>query len=77
MDRCTLCNSLIRKIDHSEIGILKTKEDVYPERLEKGTEFWICENCGQVYWQGSHWKNIMERVDEIRNSALGAAKCSR
>jgi len=65
MDRCTLCNSLIRKIDPSGMGILMSKEYVYPERLEKGTEFWICDSCGQVYWQGSHWTNIMERVNEL------------
>ena len=69
MDRCTLCNSVIRKIEPSGMGILKTKEYVYLERLEKGTEFWICDNCGQVYWQGSHWENILKRVYELRNSA--------
>jgi len=67
MDRCTLCNSIIRRIEPSGMEILKTKEYVYPERLEKETEFWICDNCGQVYWQGSHWKNIMERVNELKN----------
>jgi uncharacterized protein with PIN domain len=77
MDRCTLCNSLIRKIDPSEMGSLKTMEYIYPERLDKGTEFWICDKCGQVYWQGSHWKNILERVNGLRNSASGATKCSR
>jgi uncharacterized protein with PIN domain len=77
MDRCTLCNSLIRKIDPSGIGILKTKKYVYLERFQKETEFWICDNCGQVYWQGSHWENILERVNELQNSASGAAKCSR
>jgi len=77
MDRCTLCNSLIRKIDPSGMEILKTKEYVYPERLEIETEFWICDKCGQVYWQGSHWKNILEKINELRNSASGAAKCSR
>lgn len=76
MDRCTLCNSLIRKIDPSEIELLKTKEYVHPERLEKRTELWICDNCGQVYWQGSHWKNILQRVNELRKSVSGAAKCS-
>jgi uncharacterized protein with PIN domain len=69
MDRCTLCNSLIRKIEPSGMWILKTKGYIYPERLDKGTEFWICDNCGQVYWQGSHWKNIMERVNELNNCA--------
>lgn len=70
MERCTLCNSLIRKINPSGMGILKTKDYVYPERLEKETDFWICDNCGQVYWQGSHWKNIMQRVNELRNLRL-------
>jgi uncharacterized protein with PIN domain len=69
MDRCTLCNSSIRKIDPSEMVSLKTKEYIYPERLDKGTDFWICDNCGQVYWQGSHWENIQERVNELKNSA--------
>jgi uncharacterized protein with PIN domain len=68
MDRCTLCNSIIRKIEPSEMEILKTKEYVYPERLEKGTEFWLCDNCGQVYWKGTHWKNIMERINILKNS---------
>jgi uncharacterized protein with PIN domain len=31
--------------------------------LEKGTftyynQFWRCPNCGQIYWQGAHWKQI-------------------
>lgn len=68
MDRCTLCNSIIRKIEHVEMKILETKDYVYPERLDKGTEFWICENCSQVYWKGTHWKNIKERVNALRNS---------
>ena len=69
MNRCTLCNSIIRKMEPFEMEILKTKEYVYPERLEKGkgTEFWLCDNCGQVYWKGTHWKSIMERVNILKN----------
>jgi uncharacterized protein with PIN domain len=67
MDRCTLCNSIIRKIEPFEMEIIRMKEYVYQERLEKGTEFWICDNCGQVYWMGTHWKNIMERVNILKN----------
>lgn len=68
MDRCTLCNSIIRKIESFEMEILKTKEYVYLERLEKGTEFWICDNCGQVYWKGAHWKKIMESANILKNN---------
>lgn len=66
MNRCTLCNSLIRKIEHFEMEILETKEYVYLEKLEKGTKFWICDNCGQVYWKGAHWKKIMESANILK-----------
>jgi len=68
MEICTLCNSIIRKIESFEMDILKTKEYVYLERLEKDTEFWLCDNCGQVYWKGTHWKNIKESINNLKNS---------
>lgn len=66
MDICTLCNSIIRKIEPYEIEIIKAKEYVYPERLEKGTQFWISDKCGQVYWKGAHWKKIMESANILK-----------
>lgn len=66
MDRCTLCNSAIRKIKPGEMSLVEKKDYVYQLRLESGTEFWICDNCGQVYWQGKHWKNIMETVEKLK-----------
>lgn len=70
MDRCTLCNSIIRKIEPFEIEIIRMKDYIYPEILEKGTEFWICDNCSQVYWKGTHWKKIMESVQILKNSVV-------
>lgn len=66
MDRCTLCNSAIRKIESNEMEIIKTKDYVYPERLGSGIEFWVCDNCGQVYWQGKHWENIRGRAERLK-----------
>ncbi len=62
MDRCSLCNSYIRKVEPSEMELVRSKDYVYPARLESRTEFWICDKCGQVYWQGKHWESIMETV---------------
>ncbi len=67
MDRCTLCNSAIRKVKPDEMGLVKGKEYVHPATLESGTEFWLCDNCGQVYWLGTHWENIGERVEKLKN----------
>jgi uncharacterized protein with PIN domain len=67
MDRCTLCNSAIRKARPDEMALAGKKDYVYQARLESGTEFWICDNCGQVYWQGKHWKNIIETVEKLKD----------
>lgn len=67
MNRCTLCNSTIRKVEPGEMGLVKGKEYVHPATLESGTEFWLCDNCGQVYWLGTHWENIGERVEKLKN----------
>lgn len=65
MDRCSLCNSMIRKVPPSEIELVRQKEYVYPMRLDSGAEFWICDSCGQVYWLGKHWDNIREMVNRL------------
>lgn len=70
MDRCSLCNSPIRKVEPDEMEIVKSKDYVYPATLESGTEFWICDKCGQVYWQGKHWENIKEIVRILKRSSL-------
>jgi len=68
MDRCTLCNSIIRKVKPSEMELIREKDYVYPATLESVTEFWICDKCGQVYWLGKHWENIWERVERLKES---------
>ncbi len=69
LDRCTLCNSIIRKVKPEEMELVRSKDYVYQDRLREGTEFWLCDNCGQVYWIGKHWENIMERAERLKNTA--------
>jgi uncharacterized protein with PIN domain len=66
LSRCTLCNSVIRKVKPEEMELVRAKDYVYPDRLGEGTEFWLCDKCGQVYWQGKHWENIMERAERLK-----------
>ena len=70
LDRCTLCNSVIRKVKPEDMEIIRAKEYVYPDRLGSGTEFWLCDKCGQVYWKGKHWENIMERVEMLKKPRM-------
>ncbi|HEY9247038.1 MAG TPA: Mut7-C RNAse domain-containing protein [Candidatus Methanoperedens sp.] len=61
MDRCTLCNSTIRKVKADEMEQVMEKDYVF----QGDTEFWICDKCGQVYWLGKHWENIREMVGKL------------
>ncbi|HLN89848.1 MAG TPA: Mut7-C RNAse domain-containing protein [Candidatus Binatia bacterium] len=50
---CPICNTKLNSVP---------KEQLQSE-LEKNTftyydKFWKCPNCGQIYWQGAHWKQI-------------------
>ena len=58
--RCLACNGLIKKIN-------KTK--IVP-RLPAGVlsyyqEFFQCSNCKKIYWQGSHFRKMQEKISLI------------
>ena len=62
ISRCPKCNMLIR---------LVSKESVLQEIHELTAlhydEFWKCIGCGQVYWQGAHWKMIRKTLEEVKH----------
>ena len=62
--RCSECNARIRKADASEEDLLKAKSYV-PKHLIGKWDFWICERCGRVYWEGSHWRDMRERLKKL------------
>jgi len=65
--RCPKCNTKIKPIVKEKAA----------DKVEKSTfthynEFWECPKCGQIYWQGAHWKRIkktLEEAREIRNTS--------
>ncbi|KAF6247716.1 hypothetical protein C6990_04570 [Nitrosopumilus sp. b3] len=59
--RCPKCNSTTSKIKKSEI-INQVKE----KTLEEHDEFWRCDGCDQIYWEGIHIKNLQEFVRKIK-----------
>ena len=58
--RCSRCNGLVSVVPKDQIE----------ERLEPLTrihydDFRMCDNCGQIYWQGSHQNNARELIQEF------------
>ncbi len=59
--RCPTCNGELIMVNKKDI---KTK---LPENVENTHEnFWMCSDCGRVYWHGGHWQNISETIKKMR-----------
>lgn len=58
---CPVCNT----------PLTTASKDQLKGKLEENTyryydKFWQCLNCGQVYWQGAHWKQITNTLTRAR-----------
>lgn len=61
---CLECNGPIQPV---------TKEQVL-EHLEPLTkkyydEFYQCRDCGQVYWKGSHYQKLLDKLEQLQSHA--------
>lgn len=59
--RCSNCNGLLEFISREQLdGRLSADTLSYYE------EFWECSSCRKIYWQGSHFKHILNWLDEMK-----------
>jgi uncharacterized protein with PIN domain len=58
--RCTNCNGKLLQIDNE-----KTIEKVPYLVTRNFKEFWECEECKKIYWEGTHIKNLQKFVSEL------------
>lgn len=68
MTRCTVCNSTLREATPEDIERFKSTGEVPEHLINDRTAFWVCKSCGKVYWQGSHWRNILKTAEDVKNS---------
>ncbi len=66
--RCPRCNGKIFQVQKESIaGKVEQNTFIYYDA------FWQCHSCGQVYWQGAHWKKIcaiLHEAEEKRKNRL-------
>jgi uncharacterized protein with PIN domain len=59
--RCMVCNGLVHEVEN--VGAILTK---VPKKVrEFNQRFWQCESCKKIYWHGTHYKRMKERVAAI------------
>lgn len=62
---CPICNAKLQTANKEQLQV----------ELEKNTftyydKFWKCPNCGQIYWQGAHWKQITKTLTQAQQKNL-------
>lgn len=58
--RCTVCNG------HLSGASLDFVCGAVPPRIrESQRDYWRCDGCGRVYWKGSHWARMRQRIEGL------------
>jgi len=55
--RCLVCNALLEEIAKSAVADL-----VPPYVYRTQAQFRHCPACGRIYWRGTHWARMVERL---------------
>jgi uncharacterized protein with PIN domain len=55
--RCMACGGELAELTKEEAA-----GQVPPRSLAFHDRFWACPGCGKVFWHGTHWRKIAERL---------------
>jgi uncharacterized protein with PIN domain len=58
--RCTRCNGPIRAVAKADVA-----DRIPPKTARWLDEYFLCEDCDQLYWQGTHAEALAARVAAI------------
>jgi uncharacterized protein with PIN domain len=58
--RCLVCNGEIVEVDKGDV-----LERLEPKTIRYYDRFYICTSCSKVYWQGSHYERMREKLVNI------------
>ena len=72
--RCTACSGQLLLTDKEEL-----KAQIPPKTYLWLNEFWQCERCSKIFWNGTHWRNIQNELRRIEvqqsRPELASADC--
>lgn len=65
VSRCPKCNTPIKAVSKEAVlNKIPEATSIYYNH------FWKCPGCGQIYWQGAHWKRIEKTLEEAKRKLL-------
>lgn len=63
--RCIACNGILRHVKKSDV-----LDELQPKTRKYFHEFSRCEDCGKIYWKGSHHDRMQTLLDWISTSVM-------
>ena len=61
LSRCTLCNTVLDTVEKNKI-----QGKVPSKVFENNEKFWFCSKCNKFYWMGSHYNEMINKIDKIK-----------
>lgn len=62
--RCLACNGLIHPVAKTRI-----MDKLEPLTKKYYDEFFHCQQCNHIYWKGSHYLNLMQKLEQLKKHA--------
>ncbi|MFD2569494.1 Mut7-C RNAse domain-containing protein [Spirosoma soli] len=59
--RCLACNGLLAPVAKDAVI-----DQLPPNVRERHEQFWRCQQCKRVYWEGTHYQRMQTFVEEVR-----------
>lgn len=66
LTRCIHCNGNIHQVDKQAIEAC-----LQPRTRAFYSEFWQCDECGKIYWKGSHYLRMQSLISRIGDKEAG------
>jgi uncharacterized protein len=58
--RCMHCDGLLHSVEKQAI-----QGRLLPETTKYFDEFYLCADCGRIYWKGSHYRRMKRLIQEV------------
>jgi hypothetical protein len=63
LSRCSLCNTPLLEVKKNDV------ENKVPEKVfNRNEKFWWCPLCDKLYWTGTHYQKIINKIDKIKQA---------
>lgn len=60
--RCISCNGIIQRVEKAEI-----EAQLLPLTRQHYDDFFQCQSCKKIYWEGSHFEQMQELITDFRS----------